>query len=230
MSYALSVVMNSSAALLNDPAKTDYTFAAQLPYLRIALLELQEQFELNNIPVTNETSAGITVDAGVKVIGFNTTPALPSDLIEIQQIWERLDGSSEPFIPMTRFEFLPHYLEGEPVSELIYWSWIKQELRFIGATTDREIKLDYISSLFSPNTADETTIITVINTQTFLTYRNAALCAEFIGENPSRAQALNVDAGMAMDRALGIPTKGKQSIAIRRRPFRAAYRTRSWIG
>src|SRR5215467_2502994 len=144
MSYTLATAMDASAALLNDPAKTDYTYAVMLPYVAIALAELQEAFELNNIPVTNSQNGSISVVTGVTRIDFTTTPALPSNLVEIQQAWERLLGSSEPYIPLTKMEFLPHYLDGEPVSQLIYWSWVGQGMEFLGAETDREVKLDYI--------------------------------------------------------------------------------------
>ena len=225
MSYTLGDVMDRAASLLNDTAKSDYTYTAQLPYVGMALDELQEEFEQNNVPTTNSESSVIVLPIGTTDIGFTTTPALPSDLIEIQQIWERLSGSAEPYIPMTRVEFLPHYLDGEIIDVLVFWAWEQQKIKTLGATTARDLKLDYIASLF-PTSYDQTTSISIINTKSFLAYRTAALCAEFIGENPTRAQSLNQDAVLAMDRALAIPTKGRQSIAVRRRPFRASYRSR----
>ena len=42
-------VMDASASMLNDTAKTSYTYVAQIPYLNMALRELQEFFELNNV-------------------------------------------------------------------------------------------------------------------------------------------------------------------------------------
>jgi hypothetical protein len=57
-------VMNQAAALLNDPSRTVYTYPVQIPYLNQALQELQELFELNNIPVTDTvTSTPIEVPA-----------------------------------------------------------------------------------------------------------------------------------------------------------------------
>ncbi len=226
MNYPLSDVMDRSAVLLNDAAKTDYTYAAQLPFVAMALDELQELFEQNNIPVTNEVSASaITIPAGVKEIGFQTLPALPANLVEIQQLWEQQTSASQGYIPMTKTEFLPHYLENQLTSNLVYWAYEGGLVKFLGATVDVQIKFDYISSLF-PRYITENTIITVINTKSFLSYRTAALQSEFTGENPSKAQALNQDAILAMDRALGIPIKSMQSVATRRRPFRASYAQR----
>ncbi len=225
MNYPLSEVMDRSAALLNDVAKSDYTYAAQLPYLAMALDELQEIFEQNNIPVTNEVTSGITIPAGVKEIGYQTLPAIPNNLIEIQQLWEQQTSGSQGYIPMTNVEFLPHYLENQLTNNLVYWAWEAGKVKFLGATIDVQIKFDYIGSIF-PRYITENTIITVNNTKSFLSYRNAGLCAEFIGENASKAISLNNDSVLALDRSLSIPVKGMQSRAIRRRPFRASYAQR----
>lgn len=225
MPVLTSEIMDNSAALMNDVAKTQYTYAAQLPYLKIAMDELQEEFELNNIPISNETSAAIIIPIGTVQLGFVTIPALPSDLIEIQQLWERLSGSSDPFVPMTKQEFLPHYLDNIQVDSLVYWNWKNQIINFLGATTIRDVKIDYIGSFF-PTLVDSTTSLDLINAKSFLEYRTGALCAEYIAENPTRAISLNGKADLAMARALGIPTKGRQSIPYRRRPFMAAYRRR----
>lgn len=216
-------VIDASAVLLNDSAKAVFTVAAQLPYYNIAQDELQEIMELNNVPVTNETSTAITVTAGVTTISFTTSPALPTTLIEIQKISERLALATEDYLPMTRCEFLPTLVE--QTTSLIWWAWIDQELRFIGALTDRQLQINYIASRL-PSATTTTTPITLINAKSFLSYRTAGLCAEFIGENKDRADSLNTDASLALDRFLGINTKGRQAIATRRRPFLAAYKTR----
>lgn len=217
--------MDRAAAFLNDSAKVDYTYAAQLPYLQVAMDEFQEYCEQNNIPTTNEESTAIILPINTLSIGFATTPALPSDLVEIQQIWERLSGSQEDYIPLTRVEFLPHYLENEQINELIYWAWEQQAAVFLGALTARDLKFDYVSSIF-PTTVTSGTTLTTLNCKSFLAFRTAALCAEFIGENKTRADSLNQDAVLALDRSLGISSKGRQAIAYRHRPFRAAYRAK----
>src|SRR5688572_26789928 len=104
-------VMDASAALLNDVARSVYTYAAQIPYLKIALQELQEHYELNNIPSTDQLSAVIQVNEGVSAVRFNAAgtgadPKLPDDLIEPQKLWERTRDIN-PFVPMTRVDALP---------------------------------------------------------------------------------------------------------------------------
>ena len=227
--------MDKSASLMNDTAKTVYTYVAQLPYLQMALDELQESFELSNIPISNiTTSAPITVLTGVTSIGpkdgvgVGAAPYYPENLVEIQQLWERLNGSMEPYIPVSQVEFLPHTLDDLPTAELQYWAFENQRIVFISASTDRQVKIDYIAKLF-PDNILEGTIIGIINSRSFLQYRTAALCSHFIGENPARAEELNNFAQMSMDRVLGIGIKSKQSMPARRRPFMAAYKRRTFM-
>jgi len=219
-------IMDSAAALLNDTAKDVYTYTVQLPYLKMALKELRELFELSNAPVTNETSAVIPVDAGITAVGFDTAlPArLPSNLVEIQQLWER-QRNSDPFIPMTKKEYLPHYLEGQETNRFLIWAWISNEIRLLSADGDNDLKIDYIKTLFTAVT-DQNSIIGVINAESFLHFRTAALIAQFIMENKARADELNGNALLAIDRVTGIESKAKQAITTRHRPFRASFKSR----
>jgi hypothetical protein len=215
-------VMDRSAALLNDQAKTVFTYPVQFAYLNAALNELQEILELNNVPVTNSVSAVIPIPVGVTGIGGVSQPSLPVGLIDIQALRERQTSTNDRFIDMTRVEFLPDI----PItSQLIYWTWQEQLVKFLGATTNLDVQIEYIKSLYTTITSAATNIPT-INSFSFLAYRTAALCAEFIGENKTRSDDLNVMAQLAMDRVLGISSKGRQSIFTRRRPFMAAYKRR----
>jgi len=221
-------VMNAAAASLNDVARTVYTYTAQIPHLNTALQELQEEFELNDIPVTAATSAVINCPSGTETIEFGVSPLpeLPSDLIEPQKLWERTEGI-DPWIPMTKVDAIPLFMEGVEINQFIFWVWESQMIKLLPTDQDNDIKMEYTRNLFTP-VVDETSPIGVINAQTFLQYRTAALCAEFIGENKSRADDLNGFAALAMGRATGIGTKGRQAIVTRRRPFRASYKRRTF--
>lgn len=218
-------VLNAMAVLMNDPAKTKYTNAKMIPLLNIALQELREVFELNNVPVTDTfTSDPINIPAGYDHIAFEngSNPSLPDDFVEPKIVWERPENFN-PFIPMTKVDSLPREWEGVPQNQFIWYTWQAQEIRFLPANQDNDIKMDYIRQIFPPVT-DENSQINVVNAATFLEYRGGGLCAEFIGENPTRAASLNADSIYALDRVVGIGTKGRQAITIRRRPFRAAWR------
>jgi hypothetical protein len=209
-----------ASACLNDSAKSQFTYAVQIPFLNTAINELQEVFEQHNIPATNKTSAPVTVPAGA------TTILTPPDLIEIQGLWERLSGTTNDYTEMTRKEYLPK--SQVQTTALVYYSWNGQVFEFIGATTIRQVRIDYIKTLFTPVLA-ATDSIDLINCKTFLQYRTAGLCARFIGENPERAESLDAFAVLAIDRALGIGVKGTQQIATRRRPFRSGYKRRGYV-
>jgi hypothetical protein len=183
---------------------------------------------MNGIPVTHKTSAAITVPANVSRIGFDTTPALPKTLIEIEQLWESFPGQDQ-WIPMTKKDFIPHYLENNtPISQFLIWTWQEQSIKVLPALADEDIKIDYIGSIFNTPIviADIDINLPFTNIQTYLEFETAALCALFIAENETRAIALNGFAADALNRALQIPIKGMQSILTRRRPFRSSLRTR----
>ena len=227
-----SAVMDFSAARLNDVNKTLYTYAIQIPYLNVALAELQEHYEANNVPVTDQTSAVIQVNsasAGFLEIAFppaipiGGTPYLPSDLIEIKVLWES-PRSLNKWTLMTRLDYLPEYQLGSQLNQFIYYQWATNKLKVLAANANNDLKIDYVRALF-------TTVITsasqlnVINSLSFLGNRTASLIAHDIEENDDRSQALYADALLGLDRSLSITTKGRQRITIRRRPFRAGFKT-----
>ena len=226
-----SAIMAMSAALMNDTGRVTYTDAAILPYLNIALDDLQEIFEHNNIPVTNQVSSVLTpLTAGTTVVSFTSSPALPSDLIEIQQLWERTTGII-PWIPMNKKEFLPLDREDQNITQFLIWAWIDQEIRLIEATASIDLKIDYIKNIFSTPIAiaDVGVNLPIINIKQYLGYHTASLCSQFIGENETRAVTLENKATEALDRELGIPIKGRQAITTRRLPFMGSYRRRGYV-
>lgn len=226
-------VIDAIAALMNDTQQVTYTDAACLPYLNIAMQDLQEIFQQNNITYTNATSAAITVPAGVTSIRkFGGPPQLPSNLVEIRQLWERPTGN-DPYIPMDRKEYLPHNLEGTPISQFLIWAWMDDAIKVLAANQVIDLKIDYVANMFNlPITIDMINgVLPFENCKQYLSFRGAALCSQYIGENETRSQILAQDAAIALERVLGIWSKGKQSIATRRRPFRAGFKNRGgWWG
>lgn len=216
---------------MNDTAKSIYPYTVQLPYLNMALQELQETFELNEVPVTDTFTADpITIPAGTTSLGFSdNAPSLPDDLIEPQIVWESLFDQDQ-YTMMQKVDFLPRYLEGVEINQLLQYVWQAQEIRFLAANTDIDLKLDYIRNLFVEFTeTDGTDEVNVINAGTYLEYKTAALLARFIAENPTRADSLDALALNRLETVLGIGSKGRQAIITRRRPFRAGYKHRSYM-
>ena len=223
-----SEVMDLAAAAMNDVDKVVYSYVIQIPYLKMALQELQEIFELNSLPVTEKSSAAIPVNAGVTEIVFNAPnqPRLPDNMIEPLQLWERTRDIN-PYIPMARKEFIPHDLEGVEANMFTYWVWQDNKIILLAANANNDIKIDYVGSLF-PKFIQSDTVIPVQNAQGYLSYKTAELMSDMIEHNDARAQSNGGRALMAMDRISGITIKSKQSIGTRRKPFRAAYKRISY--
>jgi hypothetical protein len=230
-SLLASDVMDRAAALLNDPKRTDYTYEAQLPYLNMAIDELVENLEESNSTPTNLT-VRLVIPTGMDRVfpleGSGSagpdTVYYPSDLVEIQEIGERAVGTEDPFFPMKRCEFLP---TTPPNSSLLYWSWENQCIQFNrkGALAPREIELKYVRSSTLQVTSEHS-VIPSINARSYLSYKTAALCSMFIGENETRAGVLNAESEKALERLQGINNKGRQNIVTRHRPFRAGWKSR----
>jgi hypothetical protein len=220
-------VMDRAAALMNDAAKTDYTYVAVLPYLNMAIDELMENLEESNASPTNKTSDPIVCAIGVNKLTPQedpTTPHYPYDLMEIQEVGERNSGTTDPFLPLTRKEFLDEF----PASDsLLFWMWEDQMIKFNpnGATSARDVQLKYIRQPFML-AENEASLIGGIGSRSYLSYKTAAICAMFIGENPQRAEVLDAQAEKALERMLGKDSKGRQQIFTRRRPFRSGYKAR----
>jgi hypothetical protein len=228
-SLTAAEVMDRSAALMNDPAKTDYTYVAQLPYLNMAIDELVESLEESNSSPTNNTSATIVVPTGVNKITPIEDPTVgvphyPIDLIELQEVGERATGTNDPFLPLGRREFLQAF---QPNQSLLFWNWENQIIKFnpSGAVGSRDIQLRYVRQAIQQATSD-TSVIGTINARSYLSYKTVAFCAMFIGENETRAGILETQAEKALERITGINNKGRQQMMTRHRPFRAAWKAR----
>lgn len=220
-------VMDRSAVLMNDPSKTDYTYIVQLPCLNMAIDELIESLEESNSSPTNQTSSVIVIPVGAnKITPIESVelPHYPVDLVEIQGVGERAAGSQDAFIPLSRREFLQAFPAN---NSLLFWCWEDQMIKFNpnGALTDREVQLEYVRQAVQL-ALSESSVIGTINSRSYLSYKTAAFCAMFIGENETRAGVLEAQAEKALERITGINNKGKQQIVTRRRPFRAAYKAR----
>lgn len=226
-----SEVISSVAALMNDVAQDEYNDTNCLPYFNIALADCQEIFQLDDIPSTHEVSSVILVTAGVTVVGFSTAPAaLPSDLVELKEVWERTSGVN-PYSFVKRLDFIPESWEGITVNSFGAFAFVDQEIHVPQSVQDNELKLNYVKDIFAAITIGEiSTDIPIIRAQSYIQYRTAALCAYFIGEDERRAMFLQDEAQKALDRSLGVSAKGRQNIRTRRQPFRAAFKRVSYFG
>ena len=222
-SYTAAQVMDTASALLNDVAKQRTSYTVQLPYIQKAFRELRQLLQANNVPVGNLVAELLAIPAGTTEITYLTTPALPANLVQIRQLWERPAGI-DPWIPMTRRETLPYSLDGAPTANFMIWAWQGNAIKLLETTQENDLKVDYTDQL--DQIVDQNSVITVINGETYLENRTAALLAQFVFEDKERADDLNGYAGEALDTLNIIESKGKQAILTRRRPFRRGWKAR----
>ena len=227
-------IMDRVANLLNDPNKTDYKYNVMVPYLNMAIEEFSDMMAEANAPVSNFTSTNYTPYQIIMPVGVDaivrqedTTPGYPKypdNLVEIQEIGERPEGSNKAFHPLPHREFNQRF---PTTNSLLFWTWDLLVIRFNpgGANLRLEIELKYVIQGVN-YVVNENDLIHAINSRTYLAYKTAALCAFFIGENETRAAVLEAQAEKAIDRAIAISNKGRQSIMTRHRPFRAAFKAR----
>lgn len=223
MSFKIGDVLDSARVLLNDSSGDVYTNPDLLPLFRIGYDDLRQELQSYNIPITNSTTKAIAINQGMKDIGGPTGPALPRDLVSIEQCWERTAGTSDDMMLMQRVQYLPK--TDILTAFLQVWEWSKQYVHFLGANSDIEVKLDYTCTGLGP-AIDSNTIVNLINGQNFLNFRTGALASRYIGENTERADELDGEAGRALDTLLSSQVKNSSGIVTRRRPFMANYKQR----
>lgn len=209
MAYTAQEPIDEAKALLNDTSGHIYTDTRMVPLVQKAYRELQTKMQLNGLPVMKEVSAVLTVNAGTVALGDGS--GLPSDFILPIDLEERTPGSTELWTPM---EETVWERNAQQTTNLRFWNFREEEVKFLGATANREIRMKYQKGL--TRITATTTPISIIGAVSFLAARAAAIAAFSIGENPSRAGELNADAGMALHDLLALLVKRRQGHPLRR--------------
>lgn len=210
MAITAAEPLTESKVLLNDPSGTIYADAKLIPLMQKAYRELQTKMMLNGLPVLKESATAVPVAIGVVALGDGS--GLPTDFIYPIELAERNSGSTDLYEDMDETEWEQTLL---PSTSLLYWNWREEEIKFLGATTAREVRIRYMKGL--TRITATTTPISITNAVTYLAVRTAAIAALVLGSNPTRASALQGDAGSALDDLLGVLVKRQQAIPIRRR-------------
>lgn len=202
-----STVMAEVAALMNDTGQRLYTNSVILPYLKSAWNGLQLELMSNGIPVSKEISLVTQVLANSDSI----TP--PSDFLQPIRLEERPSGSSDVFVEVEEKQEIPQVSS----ERILYWNWREEVVYINPPSTNREIRLTYWKSLNPLN--DQNSNLNVANSLEYLAYRTAALCARYVGENPSRAQALDAEAFRSLQLLINLEVRKLQSFPVRPRGY-----------
>lgn len=222
-------VIEIASADMNDSAQRNYNWTSMRPYLNMALMELMQIMEENNIPITNKTtSSPITVPAGDRFIAYTDTSAqLPADLIAPEEIFESTDGGNS-WSPVVMRQTIDPNLSNAVVQNLVYFGtyvWLGDKIEVPPVTGNNLLLIKYVRNLIPlPLNASQNKMPLALKTPLYLGHKTASLCAVLVAQNETRAIELNNLADEAIGRELNIQVKSQQRIPIRRRPFRSGYK------
>jgi len=219
-----SVMLDEARVLLNDQGAKLYRNSVILPILRKAYRELQQNLADNGVSVSREQSANISVAALATSIAFGGTPALPTTLLYPISLQEKLSSEADKaFIPMTERT----WLESQDMEErLRFWSWRDDTIQLIGSTVATVVRIRFWGSLTA--IVDDTTNVPILDSETFLAARTAAIAAFVIGGSSEKADPLQSDADVALDLLLSRAVKNRQNQPTRRRRFQAFRNRQFW--
>jgi len=214
---SLAEIVDEAAVLLNDATKITFTSAVILPFVVKAQRELVSRLQVAGVPVVADQSAILTIPANTTRIAFSgTAPVYPADLVMPLFIQERATGSPSTvrYTPLVKRMWDP---DVQPEENLNYWTWREQEIKFPGATTVRDILINYIKTLPEISGGQN---LAIYNAKTFMAARAAELVARHIAEDIKRADELKLDAFGELDTIISLATLGMQDTPVRRRPFK----------
>lgn len=163
---------NTARMLLNDVNEQLWTDNVLAPMMNQAHLELQAKLKSRASPVMKGFA-----DLVVTAYTFEL-PDIPADLTSPINIWERPDGSTGDFQPMTETDVLP--LIYPTSTNLVWWCWFQENILFSGAALNTEILLNYWRSI--PIPVSGTDSIGIVSGEQYLGPRIAALAAGSLGE------------------------------------------------
>jgi len=211
MPSTATTVLNSSRAYLNDTAIDLYTDAVLLPYLKLANKELQDKCLVYGIEIVR------VVDDVIEVDEDDTVLTLPADFLLPVALWERdRDGGDEDWVLMKEQMWEPSTII--PTTTLNFWSFRNENIYFIGATQDKDVKLQYERSLAALAAGGDT--IDTDKFYRFLAAVTAEKAARYIGNNIMKANEIkneeSIPAGWDLAQYL---TLNQQGIRQRRQQF-----------
>lgn len=215
----VSAVLDSVAALVNDPNKVTYTYAKMLPYIKIVYIRLQNRLILLGHPFLAEISANTTVTAGSAEITTLAGPLTVKEVVgEPFTLFERAVGANDDsWTPMEFNKWEENRLAG---ATLDGWVWREGVIKVNPATVNREVKLRFIKN-FALIT-DQTSNLEHDSFADYLAHATAAYIAMFVMKDMSRAEALAELTKESENVMVGIAVKNMQfhGVTRQRRFFR----------
>lgn len=210
--YTVADVMDVAAAALNDNNKALFTYDVQMPYVRMAIRDVEQDFLLSGVTI------GLVDDIAIPVLKGETELSLPPSFFLPISLAERAYGSNDQYVPMTERAFANDDISIPAIDTLNTWDFRHNCINFNACTADREVKLNFWRTLPSVLNQNQTGyLVGAINT---IGFKTAQYCAKFIGNNEARSDSVGLEYQDSLDKILGLYTKNNQGKRVRRKPFR----------
>lgn len=208
-----SVLLRASTHL-NDPLQAIWTEAIMLPFMKMAINELEEEMSVFELTPLIQDSAILPVASG-----STTLAGLPSDFIEAISMIERAQGATDnEWMDVPETKDMDNNLVVRPVTYIGEWAIRNTTILINPPTENREVTLSYIRGLVEPTTGNNIDIVSAQWLLGLLTAKNAARDA---GNSPTKAASFDSDITRARDRLIRRLQKNNQSVmGARRLPYR----------
>lgn len=183
----------------------------------------------DNVILFNLTPV-VQVDPNVQVsVGYNgyfdgtvthPTPALPSDCVQPQALWEQIVGSGLPFVPMRLAQAsIPSIFQGPYFGT---WEWRNYQLFMPGSQSVENIRLRYTSGQppFASLPQDfSTTQVNIIDSQEAIAFQVALQYGRARGAAPDALQNVEAQFAEAIDDMAQEWVRQAQNTDKRRQPY-----------
>lgn len=198
---------------LNDGSQLVYTTALLLPYLNMAIQELDAECAVYE--VTPMRRGSITIEVPIASVSL---PQYPVDYVETVALYERPNDSTQAFIEVKEFLAIDKQYIAIPQTEIVQWVSRGPLVYINPPSSAREVSLEYIAGFTTA--ASSGTAIDIEASKLFLSLTTARNAARDAGNSKKKADDLEPEITRARDRVIRRLQKNTQTaMGTRRRPY-----------
>lgn len=215
MASTAGSIINTVKSILNDSAGYYWNFNLLLPFLQLAYQDLSQRIQINQIPIIRQEVKILNLPANTTVIALGTNPGLPANLINPIYLEERLSGGDDT-------DWIPMEQRDSSVDEIAdiylnYWWWDGYQINFVGSTSNEDIKMKYMASLWLPN--NQSDYILPRGVERFLEHQTAHYAADSLYDQYKANQELG-KATLALEEFIRAQVQSQQGLPVRRIGYR----------
>lgn len=224
-SATLADIVAKVQNLINDSTPQVYTQTVLLPYINMAQDDLADELRNHGAGFARFVSSTLTVTAGTTALTQSSSPAIPTNLVDVVSIYERPAGGTEQDFVLVQgpmgFSALPNW---NPQTTLAFFDIVQDTtngptIQFNpagGATTNREIRIIYLGDVVPFASSGDKSMF--YGAQNAISFRTAAYVALSRGAM-QEAQTFNSEWTKAKDSYCMQAVKENQSRPVRRQPW-----------